>query len=182
MAYAGVQFQGTNPKLAGDCSSPGCWGPPAPFQVRPSLADMQRYAKIGLWRGVTSVSGGSVQSRLVQYLVGTLVHKASQQTCVCECRPQQLSVPPVKCVLPMFYAAALLMASTGAPTGALLGGTCQTAIPLPSRPLNLPLSSPSLLAGDYAVCIPVPLLFARRCWNADCSLGECSVGQHCMWD
>ncbi|BDA49292.1 hypothetical protein COCOBI_13-4040 [Coccomyxa sp. Obi] len=61
-------------------------------------------------------------------------------------RPQQLDVPPVKGVLPMSYAAALLMASTGALMGAQPAATCQTALPLPSRPVNLPLSSPSLLA------------------------------------
>lgn len=62
-------------------------------------------------------------------------------------RPQRLDVPAVEGVLPMSYAAALICANTGTLLGAQPGPTCQAAIPLPSRPLNLPLSSPSLLAA-----------------------------------
>ncbi|KAK9918801.1 hypothetical protein WJX75_007033 [Coccomyxa subellipsoidea] len=62
-------------------------------------------------------------------------------------RPEQLAVPPVTGMLPMSFTAALLMANTGVPMGQQPGQLCQTAILLPRRPLDLPLSSPSLLEG-----------------------------------
>ena len=80
--------------------------------------------------------------------------------CMCACsedqfiavnRPEQLAVPPVTGMLPMSFTAALLMANTGVPMGQQPGQLCQTAIPLPRRPLDLPLSSPSLLEGEGSV-------------------------------
>ncbi|CAL8464166.1 g3701 [Coccomyxa elongata] len=95
-------------------------------------------------------------------------------------RPQQLSVPPVNGVLPMSYAAAFLMASTAAPMGAQPGAACQTAIPLPSRPLNLPLSSPSLLAAP-ALPLGSGKLTPQHAWeNKQVVPHEVTTGCRCI--
>ncbi len=67
--------------------------------------------------------------------------------CIACSRSEQLAMPPVTCMLPISYSAALLMAAPFTPQP---GPPCPTAMPPPWRPLDLPLSSPSLVGGTRA--------------------------------